>query len=338
MNKLSKMIYEEAEKIVDKNKDLLINNIENKSILITGASGLIGVNLIACLNVLNKKYNCKFDVRAINKNELLNDLYDFEACRTSSFDLTNEKIYFSSDIIIHAATYGQPKKFLNEQLKTLKLNTTTIFNLFEILKSNGKFLYLSSSEVYSGYFNIFVDPNEEDIGNTTPYHPRACYIEGKRCGETIVNSYKNQFGVKSIRLALAYGMGTRSTDERVLNTFIRNGILKKKIKLLDSGKAIRSYIYISDVIELLWKILFIGKENLYNIGGQEEISIKDLAEKIGKILNVSYELSNKSSVAGASDTVLLNINRLIKEFNPIFTPLDIGLKKTINWQKILYKK
>ena len=83
MNILSKMIYDEAEKIVDNNVKLFVDNIDGKSILITGASGLIGVNLIACLHVLNKKYNCNFSVIAININEQLEDLYNFISCNVS---------------------------------------------------------------------------------------------------------------------------------------------------------------------------------------------------------------------------------------------------------------
>jgi len=336
MNILSKMIYAEAEKIVDNNVDLFVNNINEKSILITGASGLIGVNLIACLHVLNKKYNCNFIVRAINRNEQLKDLYNFSSCNVSSFDLTIEKCNSHYDIIIHAATYGQPGKFLADPIKTLKLNTSVLFNLFENLKSNGKFLFLSSSEVYSGL--LYTNPEEKNIGKSDPYHPRACYIEGKRCGETIVDNYKDNFDVKSIRLALAYGMGTRKNDERVLNTFIRNAILKKKIQLLDLGLAKRTYIYISDAIELLWKILFEGKERLYNVGGNEKISILDLANNIGNILNAPVKLNTNLSLDGSPSEVGLNIDKIKNEFNPTFTKLNDGLKKTIKWQKLLYNK
>ena len=112
--------------------------------------------------------------------------------------------------------------FTKHKLDTIAVNTSFLLKLFKYLKPNGKFLYISSSEVYSG---ATPSHTEEMIGTTTPQHPRACYIEGKRCGEAICTAYREQgYYVKIARLALAYGPGTKAHDTRVINEFIEKNI------------------------------------------------------------------------------------------------------------------
>ena len=124
-------------------------------------------------------------------------------------------------------------------------------------------------------------------------HPRACYIEAKRCGEAICNAFRQQ-GVKaaSARLALAYGPGTREGDKRVLNSFIERG-LKGAITMLDRGEAKRTYCYVSDAVELMWKILLHGREPVYNVGGTSKTTIGELACKIADYLHVPAVFPDK---------------------------------------------
>lgn len=84
------------------------------------------------------------------------------------------------DAVIHMAGFAQPTKFLSDEIATISVNTTRTIELFSHLKEGGKFLYASSSEVYNG---TPPPQTEEQIGTTNPTHPRACYIEGKRCGD-----------------------------------------------------------------------------------------------------------------------------------------------------------
>ena len=340
MNLLSERIIKDAEKILEK---VDLSELEGKSVLITGASGLIGAYLLACMKALsrNKKIG-KITAICNSKYPLyLNDLINYPEIEVIVGDLTDYEFRQklpTADYIIHAAGYGQPGRFMEDPIKTLKLNTETTFCLFDKLKNNGKFLFLSTSEVYSGLTN---PPHKEsEIGSTNTTHPRSCYIEAKRCGEAVCNSHRTK-GVhaKSARLSLAYGPGTKPNDLRVINSFIQKAI-QGKIELLDQGEAKRTYCYISDAIEILWNILLFGKESAYNVGGFSSITIADLARKIGKHLNVPVIFPKISSdkISGAPIDVSLDMTKAKKEFGKTeYVSFDKGLETTIEWQRELYK-
>jgi nucleoside-diphosphate-sugar epimerase len=327
-------IHEDVNELITK---IDFHYLNNKSILITGASGLLGIYFISCLKFLKAKYNIK--VYAWYNNTLpdyLEDYFNFDLIRIQH-DITDDS-YFDQlpkfDIVIHSSGYAQPLKFVEDKIKTIKINTISTLKLLEKLNENGKFLFISSSEVYSGLKN---PPHKESlIGCTNTDHPRACYIEGKKCGEVICLSYQQKkVDIKIARLAPTYGPGTKGGDRRVLNSLIQKGIIDKKIILLDKGEALRTFCYISDVIEISWKILLFGKESIYNVGGISKIKIKDLAKKIGEELNVPVVMPKKNvSLAGASKEVHLDISRIRNEFNKDnFININSGLKRTITWQK-----
>jgi nucleoside-diphosphate-sugar epimerase len=271
-----------------------------KVCLITGAYGLVGSNLCKLLESYPEIHLVKV------KYDIIPDI--------------------QADYIIHAAGYGQPLKFSTDKLETININTLVTRKLFSCLKPQGKFLFVSTSEVYSG---AEIPYKEEVMGTTTPQHPRACYIEGKRCGEAICMAYKEQgFDVKIARLSLAYG-ATKLGDTRVLNQFIEQG-LKGKIILKDAGIANRTYCYVEDACELMLKILFFGKDVVYNVGGFSTITIAELAEQIGKLMNATVSIpKSESKIQGAPDNVCLDMSHTLKEFDQHFTPLLVGLKKTI---------
>ena len=340
MNNLAEIITGDARKIVRK---VSFTDINKKRILITGASGIIGVNLLACLKELSTSSSSEFSVTAVFQSEpfsYLKDLCDYPTCSILLGDLSDISFCQSlpqADFIIHAAGYGQPGRFMQNPIKTLRLNTLSTYMLFEKLLPDGKFLFISTSELYSGISNPPF--SETQIGMTNTTHPRACYIEGKRCGEAIVNAFRNQgVNAKSARLALAYGPGTRPNDMRVLNSFIQKA-LHGKISLLDDGSAKRTYCYVSDAVEILWNILLFGKDPVYNVGGNSRITIRELAEKIGSYLHVPIEFPHISSaLTDAPEDVYVEMSKVNNEFKKTeYISLDEGLARTIEWQKILYQ-
>lgn len=265
------------------------------TILLVGATGLIGSNMI----------------KSAPKGVVI---------------YTKPKVGEKYDAIIHMAGYAQPTKFLADEVATIEVNTTFVIDLFRFLKPGGKFLYASSSEVYNG---TPPPQNEGQIGTTDPQHPRACYIEGKRCGEAICMAYKRLgYDVKIARISLTYGK-TRPGDTRALNHFIEQA-KTGTIKLMDKGEAKRTYLYVDDAVKILWDILLKGTQTVYNVGGISRTTIAELAQTIGTITGAKVILGEKG-LDGAPDDVCLNINRVLEEFGDInFTSLEEGLKKMIN--------
>lgn len=281
-----------------------------KKVLVTGAFGLVGSAI------------CKLLERDYEDIEIYKQKFD-----ESDFQ------YNRYDFIIHAAGYGQPLKFVEDKEATMMINTYFTAKLFKCLNKGGSFLFVSTSEVYSGS----PSPHKEtNIGTTTPQHPRACYIEGKRCGEAICMAYKEQgYDVKIARLALAYGPGTKVNDTRVLNQFIEQALTTGRIKLLDDGSALRTYVYVEDAAEMILDILFKGKDVVYNVGGFSETSIADLAYQIAYLTNAEVSLGDKK-LEGSPDNVKLDMSKTLSEFPRDFVSLSEGLAKTIKYQKDLY--
>jgi nucleoside-diphosphate-sugar epimerase len=229
------------------------------------------------------------------------------------------------DAIIHVGGYAQPAKFLADEIATIEVNTTRLMEIFTHLKPDGRLLYASSSEVYNG---TPPPQNETQIGTTDPTHPRACYIEGKRCGEAICMAYRRKgYDAKIARISLTYGKA-RSGDTRALNHFIEQS-KTGKIQLMDKGDAKRTYLWVEDAALILWDILLYGKEPIYNVGGTSRTTIAELALLIGKLTGAEVIFGDKGLV-GAPDDVQLDMTKVMSEFGPReFTTLEEGLKKML---------
>ena len=339
LNELINIIIEDSKKVLANTN---FSSFKNKSILLTGASGLIGTYLLASLYNILTSTNLKLKVNiAIHSDlpEFLRPLTELLKCRVYQGDITSRDFCKSLpkvDFIIHGAGYGQPGKFMEDPIKTLQINTTSTLDLFEHLSKEGSLLFLSSSEVYSGLTKGSF--KESQIGNTITTHPRACYIEGKRTGETICNEYRKLgINAKSARVSLVYGPGTRPKDARVLNNFIEKALTFGKIELLDQGEAKRTYCYVTDAVEMLWDILLFGRDAIYNVGGESRTTIKGLAKLIAKEIGVPVYFPEKSNdLVGAPDDVYLDLTKLKSEFKKTkFVSLRDGIKNTINWQRFL---
>ena len=317
------------------------SSLSGQTILLTGASGIIGSYFLALFNEVSINGGGPSRVFAVTKSGNFPSQLDTGkvTIETLKGDLGSASFCDSlpsADIVIHAAGYGQPGKFLADPLLTIELNTSVTSSLVRKVKENGRFLFFSSSEVYSG---LSSPPfSEWQIGTTNTNHPRASYIEGKRCGEAIVNSARENLGLNaaSIRLALAYGPGTKNHDSRALNSFIDQAINLGEIRLQDSGSAWRTYCYISDAIEMSTQILFRGDKDIYNVGGLSRTSILDLAQLIADLTGAKLITPKQVGVpeSGAPDDVWMNIElvRTLAAKND-FVSLDDGLKKTIDWRK-----
>jgi len=325
--------------------DVATDQLENRTVLLTGASGLIGTHFLCALHYLQTVLSVNVKVIAIVNRGIPEHLVSLSTSNAIQFiqgDLATEAFVCDlppADVIVHAATYGQPGMFMDYPEITIKLNTYVTSVLLEkVLNKNGRFLFISSSEVYSG---LTTTPfSETKMGSTTPDHPRACYIEAKRCGEAVVNVYRNKScSATSARLSLAYGPGTRRGDRRVINNFVEKALLQKKITLLDNGEAKRTYCYVSDAVNMMLRILLEGQESVYNVGGVSSVTIADLARLVGKIVgvNVIFPQHGGGGDSCAPEVVRLDIARYTAEFGEReFVGLETGLRNIIEWQKNLY--
>lgn len=333
------IIMEDVTKIVTR---IDLSELNTKKILITGATGLMGTYFIYSIIEAAKKKIVpeKLTITHLQSlPEFLNVMEEYDWIEILRGDLSDNNFIQTLekyDYIIHLAGYGQPAKFSVDQAKTIKLNTTLTMELLERLKQGGKFLFASSSGIYNGLTKESY--KEEDVGTTNTLHPRACYIEGKRCGEAIVNAYRaNGISAKSARISYTYGPGVRKSDERALYSFIKQG-LQGTINLLDNGDAQRIYCYVADVVELLWNILLFGKKPIYNVGGIEKVTVLELAQKVSSVLETTIRLPEHiQPIQGNSVLERLNMENTLKEFPIEFLNLDDGLARTIQWYKENYK-
>lgn len=338
---MSKIITDQY-KNIDHTKYSFLNN---KTVLITGANGLIGLNLLSMLIHLKKFFSIDIICSVNSKPETYTQSL-FDNCLTFIGDLTNSSTIskiedffaersFGADIIFHTAGYAQPSKFTANKIETIQLNTTSIIELFRLLNTNGIFFYCSSSEIYSGLETKEI--TEDQIGTTNPLHHRSCYIESKRCGETICLSMSDKFNIKIGRISTTYGPGAKIHDTRVISSLINKGIDTGIINLIDDGASLRTICYISDLTQMIMNIVGHGKEKIYNITGYQQLTIKDIAKIIGNKLscNITY---GTSSMIGNPSSVSVSITRYENEFGKLIEiPVFEGLENTILWSKFIRK-
>jgi len=173
-------------------------------------------------------------------------------------------------IIIHAASQASPRYYGIDPVGTLKANTLGTANMLDLAKNCGakRFLYISSGEVYGvldGSLNVIT---ESYTGNVDITNVRSCYAESKRMGETMCVCWSHQyrFHVNMLRLSHTYGPGIGLDDGRVFGDFVKNGIHNEDIVLNSDGKTKRRFVYITDMIAGLFRVLFYGENgHAFNI-------------------------------------------------------------------------
>ena len=222
MDNITEIIRDDAKSIISR---VDLSPLEGKFVVVTGATGLIGTYILACLDTFGK---CKTVLR-FARHEPHPGQPSAHFCSKWAWtiqDLSDPR--FSNlgrwgwpDYVFYAAGYGQPAKFINNPLTTIGINTTGLTGLLTSMSAGGRALYVSSSEIYSGH----TKPPfcEHEVGTTSPQHPRGCYIESKRCGEAICAAYNlenRRNKALAARVALAYGPGTKKDDDRAINQFI----------------------------------------------------------------------------------------------------------------------
>ncbi|MGT2755626.1 NAD-dependent epimerase/dehydratase family protein [Streptococcus ovuberis] len=314
-----KLKFEEEAIDLGKNNLDLFKSLSGKTIFITGATGLIGSQLINVLTVLNKNFELNMKivafVRSIEKaHKKFNDIVD--QIEIFPGDIKTRIDYPSRiDYIIHGASVTASRDFVETPIDTILTaidGTKSILNL-AIEKQVSGFVYLSSLEIYGNLNKVEI--NESDYGTIDPLNVRSSYSESKRMVETLCISYAHQYGVpvKIARLTQTFGPGVEYTDSRVFAQLARSVIEKKDIILHTTGETMRSYCYTLDAVSAIVHILLRGAiGEAYNVANEETfISIRDMAElactlEKEKSIKVIIDMQDTSSF-GYNPTIKINL-------------------------------
>ena len=324
------IIFNDAKRVLNK---VDFRPLEGKTVLVTGATGLLGTHFLATLALLREQ-GMKVKTFGVYHSEPAD--YTKEIANRGYITLmSGDYRILDADVVLHLGGYAQPVRFTANPAETIRVNTTVTQRLLDCLRLDGKFLFVSSSEVYSGLSGYV---NESQIGTTGPDHPRSGYIEGKRCGEAIVNAYRKAgVSAKSARLGWTYGPGTRNSDARAMSGIIRQALTENVIDLSYPGKEFRSFCYVSDAVEMLWNACLHGKEPVYNVSGPYVASIYEIAKEIAFQTGVTFYGPLEGDEMAGSAQVQMNIYKICREFRKVdYVGVQEGLANTIAWNRGLY--
>lgn len=318
-----------------------------KRFLITGAFGFLGkymVHLLKYLNdqVLEEKANALLldnFVTGYEQQVVLDKHLIFHRHNVIEAFKTDLEI----DYIIHMAGIASPAYYTKFPIETMDVGTIGTRHMLDLAVHQDvkSFLFTSSSEVYGDPDARHVPTTEDYHGNVSMNGPRSCYDESKRFGETMCAAYARVFNVpvKVVRPFNVYGPGIRPDDYRVLPNFIEHALRKEPLPIHGEGINTRSFCYINDAVEAIFRVLFCDREGeAFNIGNPSpEISVKELALEVVKAMPYKIDIVHidpPHAVYSSSDPKRRcpDITKLQKAtgFKPKYS-LNEGLKRTIEW-------
>lgn len=267
---------------------------ERKTILITGAAGFLGSHL--CDFFIKKEYHViamdNLITGRLKNIEHLVPLENFEFCNhdvTRFIDITSDL-----DYILHFASPASPIDYLKIPIQTLKVGSLGIHNCLGLAKAkNARIMIASTSEVYG---DPKVHPQREDYwGNVNPVGPRGVYDEAKRFQEAITMAYHTFHGLETriVRIFNTYGPRMRLNDGRVLPAFIGQALRGEDLTIFGDGSQTRSFCYVDDLVDGIYKLLLSDCADPVNIGNPSEISIADFAEEIINLTGTNQKVIYK---------------------------------------------
>ncbi len=260
-------------------------------VLITGAAGFLGSHL--CDRFIKEG----FDVVAMD-NLITGDLKNIEHLfKLPQFEFYNHDvskfIHVAGplDYILHFASPASPIDYLKIPIQTLKVGSLGTHNCLGLAKEkNARIIVASTSEIYG---DPHVHPQVESYwGNVNPVGPRGVYDEAKRFQEAITMAYHTFHGVETriVRIFNTYGPRMRLNDGRVLPAFIGQALRGEDLTIFGDGSQTRSFCYVDDLVEGIYRLLMSDCSDPVNIGNPDEITIKDFAEEIIKLTGTNQKV------------------------------------------------
>ena len=290
--------------------------LQNKSVLISGASGLVGSCLIDILMKRNVEFKMNCTVYALGRS-ITKARERFDYCWNDNlFKFIPYDINFplscndigTVDYILHMASNTHPIAYATDPIGTITTNVIGTYNLlkFAIEHRTSRFVFLSSNEIYGENRGDVEKFDEDYCGYINSNTMRAGYPESKRCGEALCQAYLKQENLDVVipRLTRSYGPTMLMTDTKAISQFIRKGIAGEDIILKSDGMQYYSYTYVTDAVSGLLTVLLCGKcGEAYNIADEKsDIMLKDLAGIIADMVGtkVIFELPDEMESTGYS--------------------------------------
>ena len=268
--------------------------MDRKRILITGAAGFLGSHL--CDRAINDGYHVlAMDNLITGDLKNIEHLFKLEQFEFYHHDITKFiHIPGKLDYILHFASPASPIDYLKIPIQTLKVGAHGTHNCLGLAKAKGaRILVASTSEVYG---DPLVHPQTEEYwGNVNPVGPRGVYDEAKRFMESITMAYNRFHGVETriIRIFNTYGPRMRLNDGRALPAFIGQALRGEDLTVFGDGSQTRSFCYVADLVEGIFRLLKSDYDMPVNIGNPSEISLKDFAEEIIKLTGTTQKIIYK---------------------------------------------
>lgn len=268
---------------------------QQKRVLITGAAGFLGSHL--CDRFISEGY------AVVGMDNLITgDLKNVEHLfKLKEFEFSNHDVSKfvhvpgRIDYILHFASPASPIDYLKIPIQTLKVSSLGTHNLLGFARTkNSRILVASTSEVYG---DPLVHPQTEEYwGNVNPVGPRGVYDEAKRFMEAITMAYHtyHKLETRIVRIFNTYGPRMRLNDGRVLPAFIGQALRGEDLTVFGDGSQTRSFCYVDDLIEGIYRLLLSDYVQPMNIGNPSEITIKEFGEEIIKLTGTRQKIVLKS--------------------------------------------